>query len=682
MSLIQKKKVMTGLRIGIVPKYSRRQKAKEPLWTHSSDIVRLLDSNLHPVQDINMADVWYLLSSFIATPVRRSILSVALRSAHLLPGEASQAISDGVAKELSVTQRDDLLPSLQYPFFHSRQACLTVPMHPDIPFRPFQLLLYRQRFLKLRFRLSTLLYIPRTTHKTCGQMTADAFWSAVYPYLPSWERPTTAITTTSLEQLYLEDGIQVDGPCEVRYAWKYNDLKPRVYYAIGATAYNAAKYVHHVFDELVKISRSTHPKSRYSFAGFSQLSFPENTFIIYDYASFTSRMVDFREFVAEFGRFMNGAKGKIYDTRHGVIEVDLGHLILQYNDACNQDGAFCISRISEKMGCPTEKYVVLEHKVAGMLGVFGNIVGCTALHGIVGVQICGSDEDGNFIGDDAGIVVKEMEWFEIPQIREAIRSIGEIADDKFEIFDGNDEDFDDRDSWHYVKRPIGVERGGIKQGWMPEFPLLAPARGLHLDHVTVKLPEFRLRRRVFVRQVTRFLNSIHAHRSEVEPEDWDLTLFILQEAYGKLQLPVRGAVPRLENRWIDGRPHGDDVVVIPPITPDVLEKGWRQVLQENQDVLEGTIRIPRFEAEDQIPRELTEGSIFVFRSDRVLSLLDKVGVVTKRMLIEERLVTAETIERYFDYIDGNLKPLYEYQVLRDYSPWHTYVDLVYPLSEY
>jgi len=493
----------------------------------------------------------------------------------------------------------------------------------------------------------------------------------------SWERPSNNITTAALERLYLEEGIEVEGPCEVRYAWKYNDLKPRVYYAIGATAYNAAKYVHQIFDQLVKISRSTDPRTRYTFAGFPLLSFPDNSFIIYDYTSFTSRLVDFKRFCGEFADFMTGTMVKIYDTRYGIKEVDIGHLLHHYNDTCNKDGQFSLTRITYPGDRQPPEYVILEHKVAGMLGVFGNIVGSTALHGIVGIQICGGDDYGNFIGDDAGIVNMEMDNFEIYQVKEAIRTIGEIAEEKFEIFEDNDEAFDDTDSWHYTKRPIVVKGGGISQSWMPEFPLLAPARGLRLNHCTVPLQAFRLRRRVFVRQVTRFLNSLHLHRALVDEADWDLVQFILRESYAKLQLPPYGALPRLENRWIDGRPHGDDLVVVPPITGDVLEKGWRQVLQERVEVEGGTIRIPRFDEGGDLPRILAEGSIFVYRSDRVLSLLSKLGVVERTVLFEDRLATEETLERYFDFLDGNLQPLYEYQVLSDYGPWTSYFDLLY-----
>jgi hypothetical protein len=677
MTLIQKKKVMTALRVGVIPKYGRRLKKKEALYRQHTDIVRLLDTTGYPTQDVSMHDVWYLLAPLLGSPTRRSILSVALRCAHLLEGEASQAVEEGISKELCVTQRDDLIPSLQYPFFHSREAALSIPIHPSLPFRPLLQLSLRHRFIHLQRRLSTGLLVPRTTHKTCGQETASRFWEQVYPYLKSWERPVYNITTTDLERLYLEDGIEVEGPCEVRYAWKYNDLKPRVYYAIGATAYNAAKYVHAVFDQLVKISRSTDPRSRYSFAGFPLLSFPDNSFIIYDYTSFTSRLVDFKRFCAEFASFMIGTKVKIYDTRFGIKEVDLGTLLHTYNDTCNTNGEFSLTRLTYPEDRLPPEHVILEHKVAGMLGVFGNIVGSTALHGIVGIQICGGDDNGNFIGDDAGIVNLEMESFEIYQVKDAIRTIGDIAEEKFEIFEENAESYDDDDSWHYTKRPIVVKEGGISQSWMPEFPLLAPARGLRLDHCTVPLESFRIRRRVFVRQVTRFLNSLHMHKEQVDEADWDLVQFILRESYAKLQLPVFGAVPRLENRWIEGRPHGDDLVVVPPITEDVLEKGWRKVLHERMEITGGTIRIPKFEEEDDLPRILAEGLVFVHRSDRVLSLLSKLGVVEKRSLYEDRLATEESLERYFDFLDGNLKPLYEYQVLSDYDPWSSYFDLLY-----
>jgi hypothetical protein len=84
MSLPQKKKVMTGLRVGVIPKYSRRQEIKEPRWKQHTDIVRLLSDTGQPSQDISMHDVWYLLAPLLATPTRRAILSVALRCSELL----------------------------------------------------------------------------------------------------------------------------------------------------------------------------------------------------------------------------------------------------------------------------------------------------------------------------------------------------------------------------------------------------------------------------------------------------------------------------------------------------------------------------------------------------------------------------------------------------------------------
>jgi hypothetical protein len=84
MTLVQKKKVMTGLRVGVIPKFSRRQKAKEALWRQHYDLIRFLDTTRLPQQDISMHDAWYILAPFLATPTRRSILSVALRCGVLL----------------------------------------------------------------------------------------------------------------------------------------------------------------------------------------------------------------------------------------------------------------------------------------------------------------------------------------------------------------------------------------------------------------------------------------------------------------------------------------------------------------------------------------------------------------------------------------------------------------------
>jgi len=41
------------------------------------------------------------------------------------------------------------------------------------------------------------------------------------------------VTSRDLERWYYETGYQVGGITEMRWAWKFNDLKPRAYYCMG-----------------------------------------------------------------------------------------------------------------------------------------------------------------------------------------------------------------------------------------------------------------------------------------------------------------------------------------------------------------------------------------------------------------------------------------------------------------
>jgi len=73
----------------------------------------------------------------------------------------------------------------------------------------------------------------------------------------------------------------------------------------------------------------------------------------------------------------------IFDTRYGIIEKDLGDIVSHYNDVCNSEGAFDVSRV---ITFPDgSDRLVLHHHVAGMLGVYGNITGSTALQGLTEV---------------------------------------------------------------------------------------------------------------------------------------------------------------------------------------------------------------------------------------------------------------------------------------------------------
>jgi len=494
----------------------------------------------------------------------------------------------------------------------------------------------------------------------------------MYPHLLGPERPGRKdYTTGDLEAFYRESGRKVPGSCEVRYAWKFNDLKPRIYYSIGAEAFFAARYVWAIFDRVQRLFRGSNPNSRYTFIHFPFIDFDEEVFMIYDYASFTSRLADFKRFVGEMAVFLD-VECWIFDTAVGMKKDNLRQILEEYNRVCNMDGRFSIHKLP---GSRSDQAIILHHKVAGMLGVFGNITGSTSLHGIVGIMSTGEENRINTIGDDAGGVWKKD--MSIDQIKEAIRSIGEIADEKFEIWEQGQEDIEEDDSWHYTKRPIRIENGIVVQGWLPEFPIIGYSLPRYPDHITIRRESLIIRRRTFLKQTCRFLTSC-AFR-QIDDSDVQMILDILKDCYYRLSLPVGGSLPKRYSKPADGRPFPDEVLCVPKLSEETIRRGWWQVLKDEAD-RSGVIRLPATEARDDLPEVLVEGHTFRHEGNPVLSVLRNIGVVRSEVLYEDRLITEETLELLDSILLGQRHRLYQFTVLEDYPAWTSYYQLVYSLS--
>jgi len=64
-------------------------------------------------------------------------------------------------------------------------------------------------------------------------------------------------------------------------------------------------------------------------------------------------------------------------------------------------------------------------------------------------------------------------------------------------------------------------------------------------------------------------------------------------------------------------------------------------------------------------------SSFRRRGDRLLGLLEKLGILRKRPLVEDRLMCEETERILDDMVTGRVRPLFEYFVCKSYEPWHS-----------
>jgi hypothetical protein len=245
---------MTILRVGSCPRQSIRLQQNLRVFLDSSFEFPDGDAGYRIMSGSELVD---LIEPLLETPTLRSILSVYIRCIPLNDeSDWKQALQDGITKELSVTQLD-LRPSLRYPFLTSREACLRETMHDAIPYNPLIQLDLRQKFIRWKIDVSSQVLVPNPSNKSMGYHSSADFWRTVYPDRQVMElRP---VSSCDLEEFYAETGLVTKGPCEVRYAWKYNDVKPRIYYAMGADAYFAGRYVDYLFDSMQRLYRNTNP---------------------------------------------------------------------------------------------------------------------------------------------------------------------------------------------------------------------------------------------------------------------------------------------------------------------------------------------------------------------------------------------------------------------------------------
>jgi hypothetical protein len=397
---------------------------------------------------------------------------------------------------------------------------------------------------------------------------------------------------------------------------------------------------------------------------------PPSEFIIYDYKDFTSRLADFKRFCSKLGDFGEDTTVPVFDTHSGMQRRNLGTLLHHYNSTCNEDGIFSIHRIFG-VG-PFADGIMVHHRVAGMLGVFGNIVGSTALHGIVALNVCGSEDQTNNIGDDAGMAYCSDD-LSFDEVKNAIRTIGEIAEEKFERWTVGQESVDEHDGWHYTKRPIGVEDGTIYVGWLPEFPVLARVFGVKDGQHTVPSETFEQRRRLMIKQTGRFLNSLTLHQAALTEQDIAISLDILRKAYHRMNLDPSGSYPTRYPRTTS-HSYPDSILATPPLTEDSIVLGWWSALRLHEPAT--IINVPVDEGATEVPEKWSIGMEFVTASSRILGLMEKIRVLDKTPLTESLLVNEEVLERYEDFVMRRRQPLYKYQVLKDYEHYQSYAEFM------
>jgi len=438
------------------------------------------------------------------------------------PEEYDTEVEKGIEKELSAAINKYHPTSFNWDMLlhHCYQRRLqSKPMfHQDYPYdrETFQRISYG--FHRSKGIFEKMLFYPIMGSKTIGN-NAHNTSSRYHHLVQDMDMDEDKTTTSDLElsissytlsgthsncalPVYSRSGIQPCGVTEVRWALKYSDLKPRVYYARGPDHYYASRYIQQVFNVLVDTLESTHRRNRYLSESIRMTS--SMTLFIYDYSSFTSTFHEVNNFLFALGRYYRGTMIQVFDTFEGFKSIDLGQYLTDYVHICNDRSAFDIgaATLDHSYSGPC-----IHYHNTGMLGVPGNISSCTLAHGIHLSIILQSVFMSRCVGDDAiGATSDHFDDHVFP----LIQNIGLVERMKAETWNQDDDDMDGDNpekKWNYVKRPIQRIGGRVVQERMVSFPPAGLILQFKDDHHTTSF-ETEFGSREHLKKVTRMCTSL------------------------------------------------------------------------------------------------------------------------------------------------------------------------------
>lgn len=321
------------------------------------------------------------------------------------------------------------------------------PLSEFVPPAPKHNIRIRRLFREWKDNLSGRLLFPQMqTNKTVSRDSARIYHDRVHDQeVGSTDK---SVSSADLEKFYKDSGIRVGGGCELRQAWKYNEITPRTYFAQGGSAYHASKYIRVPINEMTNSFDQTHFITRFSYRDL--LLDDQTTAFIYDYTSFTSLLGEIKYFFEALAGFCDDTMVYIMDSRKGICEQNLGELFREYNQVCNIQGEFTVQRYLDGENSP------LIHEVAGFLGVYGNIASSTSLHGLHACQLCGDDSDCRCVGDDIFGILRLGDNYSRDQVIQAIETLGKIHREKIKWwpFKEIEDEGEDDHAWPYIKRPF------------------------------------------------------------------------------------------------------------------------------------------------------------------------------------------------------------------------------------
>jgi len=580
-------------------------------------------------------------------PIFRAFVSMLVRCEplHQFAG-AEDVIQEGFAKEFGASQREreqELRLSYQVldrDNFHPTPYSVFYPIQPRFASLARNL---ADRFASRLIRRGVL--FPQVQRRK--NMSQDSCWRLYQAGYRDGDREWKDFRTLDLELHAYRTGERIQGDCEMRMAWKFNELKPRFYYAIGASQYWSSRWIKFPTIDLMeclpstKLERRKHPED-------IQYSLQESDFLtIWDMASFTSSLSELKHFLFYIAKnleeniYVQQNPLRCLDYRDGIIEITADQLLLQYNDEVNTRAPFSIWRVLDKLMMESDRWERFEQKNSGMLGVQGNIGFSTAFHGFH-LEAGVIEGTGCSVGDDALGGTKEdpRDKF-IPHLK----LIGDIQEAKVDILNPlSDVDFEQVSK--FVKRRFRRTHMGIEILPNFAFPSLANVFQTRDDYHTIPDAPEDEQVKKFVTQVSALLWDLHSS-GFLEDIEYDLIRRVLHKSYRRLGLRSTGTLPGHKHRaFKEGL-----MMAVPPIDFDFVRFDWAEYLWDTS--IERWAKLPLIQGEIPVP-PYESGMVFEATGGRMVDALEDIGCVRKIRILDEWVEVLETNRRRFrSYLQGD-----------------------------
>ncbi|UJT31805.1 hypothetical protein [Phlebiopsis gigantea ambi-like virus 1] len=385
--------------------------------THLATITRLATCSPDHQCHIEWHSFLIDYGSYICSPLHSSMVIDIMRCAPLSPRDIAKSKTASFAKEISVMEASPLPSRFNYevwfnPSQHSSAFMAGLPPNPAMASVVHSTLVQWVAYMTSR------VHYPRLSKKKVALgMTRE--WSTMEGR--EWNEETQGIFDQRVGERYLHDtGHMLESPAEIRQKWYHSGLTPRSYYAMGGTAFHRSKHLQDGFGVLVDLLQSTNHTSRLN---PTRIMMDEDEYLlIWDLWCFTSNHHEQRHFLNRLSEWCSGILIEVMDAEDGFAARDLGMMISVYNQL-NDNPEYSMERVDGRY-----QDLVLCHHTAGFLGVYGNLMTCTFVHGCSVLMVLSDPSRLNVAGDDGHAPYSSRE--EKDKIISVIRANGVVEESK------------------------------------------------------------------------------------------------------------------------------------------------------------------------------------------------------------------------------------------------------------